>query len=109
MTLDTFQENRSDEAKLIIVSLSIQPVLSLAKHYNLEPNECAGKLVGYFKMLGADMVVDMTIADDFALIECQREFIQRYTNKDSFFPMLASSCPGKKNINRKNLLNIIPN
>lgn len=46
------------------------------------------------------MVVDMTIADDFAILETQREFIRRYraTETDgvqNVLPMLASSCPGR--------------
>lgn len=84
---------------MIVVSVSIQPILSLAVNYNLKPNECAAKLAGYFKHLGADIVVDMTIADDFALIEAQKEFIRRYRSKENdgvanVLPMLASSCPG---------------
>lgn len=82
-----------------MVSVSIQPILSLAVNYNLKPNECAAKLAGYFKRLGADMVVDMTVADDFALLEAQREFIRRFRSKENdgianVLPMLASSCPG---------------
>lgn len=88
-----------DEAKLIIVSVSIQPILSLAIKYDLHPNECAAKLSGYLKQLGADMVVDMSIADDFSLLENQREFIKRFRDAEScgkknVLPMLASSCPG---------------
>lgn len=56
--------------------------------------------MGYFKRLGADMVIDMNVANDFALLESQREFIKRYraTENDGIknvLPMLASSCPGK--------------
>ncbi|CAH1170504.1 unnamed protein product [Phaedon cochleariae] len=104
--LRVFEENQKiksnggyQEAKLIVVSLSIQPVLSLAIRYNLSPNDCAAKLATYFKQIGVDMVVDMTIADDFALLEAQREFIRRYRATESdgiknVLPMLASSCPG---------------
>ncbi|KAJ8933935.1 hypothetical protein NQ314_013691 [Rhamnusium bicolor] len=92
-------QGKLQEAKLIIVSVSIQPILSLAIRYNLLPNDCAAKLVQYFKKLGADMVIDMTVADDFALLESQREFIRRYRATESdgirnVLPMLASSCPG---------------
>lgn len=51
-------------------------------------------------MLGADLVLDMTVADDFALLESQREFVERYraaeeaANTSKSLPMLASSCPG---------------
>jgi len=53
-------------------------------------------------MLGADLVLDMMVADDFALLESQQEFIERYRaaeeggNKNKSLPMLASSCPGMR-------------
>jgi iron only hydrogenase large subunit-like protein len=53
-------------------------------------------------MLGADLVLDMMVADDFALLESQREFVERYRaaaeggNKSKSLPMLASSCPGMR-------------
>ncbi|KAL1494828.1 hypothetical protein ABEB36_010356 [Hypothenemus hampei] len=92
-------ENKIDQLMFIVVSVSIQPILSLAFKYNMTPNDCAAKLATYFKMLGADMVLDMTIAEDFCLIEAQREFIRRFTTENcdgasNNLPMLASSCPG---------------
>jgi iron only hydrogenase large subunit-like protein len=57
---------------------------------------------GYFRLLGADLVLDMTVADDFALLESQREFVERYraaeeaANTSKSLPMLASSCPGTR-------------
>lgn len=100
--LRVFKENKQlseESAKLIIVSISIQPVISLATLYNLTVNDCAGKLITYFRNLGAHLVVDMAIAEDFALLENQREFIHRFraTQSDGIknsLPMLASSCPG---------------
>ncbi|KAK7790273.1 hypothetical protein R5R35_012639 [Gryllus longicercus] len=100
-----FQETKSlheagqgDQAKLIIVSLSVQPILSLASYYQLPVDEAAQRLTGYFKQLGANMVVNMNIADDFALLENQVEFIERFRaaeNKENGkLPMLTSSCPG---------------
>ncbi|XP_060527568.1 probable cytosolic Fe-S cluster assembly factor AGAP009023 isoform X2 [Cylas formicarius] len=104
--LRVFAENRKlklegklDDVKIIVVSISMQPLLSLSVKYNLLPNQCAAKLITYFKELGADIVVDMAIADDFALLEAQKEFIKRYRATESdgekyLLPMLASSCPG---------------
>lgn len=56
---------------------------------------------GYFKSLGADLVLDMTIAEDLSLLEAQQEFLQRYQDQQNDptsknLPMLASSCPGTK-------------
>ncbi|CAH1961727.1 unnamed protein product [Acanthoscelides obtectus] len=102
--LKVFEENQTlkangniEQAKWIVVSLSVQPVLSLAAHFQLSPDECFSKLTGYLQKLGADAVVDMTVAEDFALLEAQREFVQRYrlnAQKQNVLPMLASSCPG---------------
>nr|CAD7407694.1 unnamed protein product [Timema cristinae] len=92
------QANQSGLAKLLVVSLSIQPVLSLAERYDLTVDEALQKLSGYFKKLGADLVLDMNIADDLSLLENQREFIERYRaaqeREGKHLPMLASSCPG---------------
>ncbi|KYN07468.1 PREDICTED: probable cytosolic Fe-S cluster assembly factor CPIJ010948 [Cyphomyrmex costatus] len=94
-----FQQNAgSTDSKYIIVSLSVQPVLSLAQHYELTPEQALHKLAGFFYKLGADAVLDMTVADDFVLLEAAKEFVERYkTSKEgmkSQLPMLSSSCPG---------------
>uniref|UniRef100_A0A336LLA2 CSON009993 protein n=1 Tax=Culicoides sonorensis TaxID=179676 RepID=A0A336LLA2_CULSO len=87
-----------EKVKLIVFTISQQPVLSLAKRYGLDVETCASKLSGYFKSLGADLVLGTKIADDLALIEARNEFLDRFNaesieNKKNL-PMLASSCPG---------------
>lgn len=88
----------STNLKYIVVSLSVQPVLSLAQHYELTPEQTLCKLAGFFYKLGADAVLDMTVADDFVLLEAAKEFVERYkANKEDIknqLPMLSSSCPG---------------
>ncbi|XP_034192968.2 putative cytosolic Fe-S cluster assembly factor CPIJ010948 isoform X1 [Osmia lignaria lignaria] len=87
-----------DGTKFIVVSLSVQAVLSVAKRYGLNSEETLNKLVGYFYELGADSVLDMTVADDFALLESAKEFVERYKvakgGAANQLPMLSSSCPG---------------
>ncbi|KMQ91805.1 putative cytosolic fe-s cluster assembly factor, partial [Lasius niger] len=94
----TQQNMGSTDLKYIVVSLSVQPVLSLAQRYELTPEQTLRKLAGFFYKLGADAVLDMTVADDFALLEAAKEFVERYrANKESIknqLPMLSSSCPG---------------
>lgn len=56
--------------------------------------------LGFLKKMGADMIVNMQIAEDFALLESQKEFVERFKSHldnptDKSLPMLASSCPGK--------------
>ena len=76
----------------------MQAVLSIAERYNLSPEQGLSKLAGYFYGLGADTVLDMTVADDFALLESAKEFVERYkvaeTGSKNQLPMLSSSCPG---------------
>ncbi|XP_023949734.2 probable cytosolic Fe-S cluster assembly factor GI11683 [Bicyclus anynana] len=83
------------DVSLVVISLSPQPTLSIAARYKMEPEEATRKLVGYFKSLGADLVLDMTVAEDISLLEAQQEFLQRYRDQQNeHLPMLASSCPG---------------
>ncbi|KAJ0180273.1 hypothetical protein K1T71_003677 [Dendrolimus kikuchii] len=89
----------TNDVSLIVISVSPQPTLSLAARYKLSSQEATRKLVGYFKSLGADLVLDMTVAEDLSLLEAQEEFLQRYQNQQNdpsgtHLPMLASSCPG---------------
>lgn len=103
--LRVFQANRllresgkEDESKLIVVSVAVQPVLSLAVRYNLEPQDTFLRLSGYLKSLGADVVLDMTLSEDLSLLEMESEFIERFRSKidgdKTSLPMFTSSCPG---------------
>lgn len=82
----------------IVVSLSVQAVLSVTERYAVTPEQALRKLAGYFYKLGADAVLDMTAADDFALLESAKEFVERYKaakgGAKNQLPMLSSSCPG---------------
>ncbi|KAJ6648935.1 putative cytosolic Fe-S cluster assembly factor [Pseudolycoriella hygida] len=96
---DHKQSGKLDQIKTVVFTLCQQSCLSLAKRYQLDVEECARRLTGYFKKIGADYVLNTKIADDLALIEARNEFVERYrsetldmTNKN--LPMLASSCPG---------------
>ncbi|XP_035911220.1 probable cytosolic Fe-S cluster assembly factor AGAP009023 [Anopheles stephensi] len=86
--------NQRDEIKFVVFTVSQQPILSLARKYNLPPEDTFEHIAGYFKKLGADMVIDTKIADDLALIESRNEFVERYNTNRKTLPMLASSCPG---------------
>ncbi|EFN75214.1 probable cytosolic Fe-S cluster assembly factor AGAP009023 [Harpegnathos saltator] len=92
------QNIENTDSKYIVVSLSVQPILSLAQRYELTPEQALRRLAGFFYQLGADSVLDMTMADDFALLEAAKEFIERYkASKEGAknqLPMLSSSCPG---------------
>ncbi|XKL68470.1 hypothetical protein PGB90_003961 [Kerria lacca] len=85
-------------SKFVVLSISIEPILSLAERFNLSPQETIFKISGYFKEKGVHAVHTTTIAEEFALLETTSEFIYRYTNKKNGFrsslPMLASACPG---------------
>ena len=62
------------------MSLQIQPIVSLAHKLNLNVEEAVMKLVTYFKNMGADFVYDLKLAEDIALLEHQREFLEAHRN-----------------------------
>lgn len=82
-----------DLVKTVVFSVSQQAALSLAQRYELEPEQCCKLVSGYFKSLGADLVLNTKVADDLALLESRNEFVERYRNAEAM-PMLSSSCPG---------------
>jgi len=81
------------QIKKIVVSLQIQPIISLAQKFNLSVESTVLKLVKYFKNLGADFVYDLKLAEDMALIEHQRELFEAY-NSGRKKPLISSACPG---------------
>lgn len=91
-----------DEIKTIVFTVSQQSMLSLAyKYAGIDIEELAQRLTGYFKRLGADLVLNTKIADDLSLIESRNEFLERYKTsieniaaKSNTLPMLSSTCPG---------------
>lgn len=92
-------ENPLSETKpFIVFSLAIQPILSLSADYKLDPNVLVKKLSTFLKNLGADMVLDMKLAEDISIIEQQNEFISRYKERKEGGkhpgPVLTSACPG---------------
>lgn len=82
-----------ESVKTVVFTVSQQAALSLAQKYELEPERACKLICGYFKSLGADLVVSTKIADDLALLESRNEFVERFRNSDTM-PMLSSSCPG---------------
>uniref|UniRef100_A0A146M033 Putative cytosolic Fe-S cluster assembly factor AAEL012261 n=1 Tax=Lygus hesperus TaxID=30085 RepID=A0A146M033_LYGHE len=111
--LRVFRNKEAENKQLVVVSLSLQPILSLAEALKLPPEICLDKLCGLLKRLGADMVVDMGIAEDLALIEEYKEFSSRYQkflNGDkNALPMLASTCPGWVCYAEKTKGHLLPN
>ncbi|CAH1402420.1 unnamed protein product [Nezara viridula] len=91
--------NKKEEGyELVVMSLSLQALLSMSSHSNLKPDDCLRKFTGFVKRLGVDLVLDMGLAEDLALVEESKEFNDRYLRaKDgdkTALPMLASTCPG---------------
>lgn len=91
--------NKKEEGfSLVVASLSIQPILSLASLFDLPPVDFLRKLTGLLKRLGVDYVLEMGLAEDIALVEEEKEFserVNRFKEGDkTALPMLASTCPG---------------
>jgi len=91
----TFLSKIANEGKIkkIIVSLQIQPIVSIAQKFNLSVDATVLKLVKYFKNLGADFVYDLKVAEDMALIEHQRELFEAISSEKKK-PLISSACPG---------------
>lgn len=94
------QAERFDDIRTIVCTVSQQSIISLAHKYNINAEEAAQHLSGYFKALGVDYVLHTKISDDLALIESRNEFVERFKSENidraasPNLPMLASSCPG---------------
>lgn len=92
-----------DLIKTIVFTISQQSILSLAyKYTGTSVEDVAKHLAGYFKRLGADIVLNTKVADDLSLLECRQEFVERYKsivlNGETIvaqkLPQLSSTCPG---------------
>jgi len=79
--------------KTVVVSVSPQSRAALAKDFNLSALQTAKKLTTFFKSLGVKYILDTSSSLDFALLEAQREFVERYKAQQSL-PLLSSECPG---------------
>ncbi|KAJ3156097.1 hypothetical protein HDU86_004065 [Geranomyces michiganensis] len=104
------QEARTEDVRVVVVSVSPQSRASMAAKYNLSPLDVWKRLLWFFKtFLGVHYVFDTAFSRDFALIESAKEFVRRYrahhaqTQPDAaagqsgvrpVLPMLASACPG---------------
>ncbi|KAJ3167220.1 hypothetical protein HDU87_001731 [Geranomyces variabilis] len=108
------QQGRTQDVRVVVVSVSPQSRASIAAKYDLSPLDVWKRLLWFYKtFLGAHHVFDTAFSRDFALIESAKEFVRRYrehhhaqTQPDSatttgqetaarpVLPMLASACPG---------------
>lgn len=82
----------------MVVTISHQPILSFAAKFKLSPLEARSKLSGLFRQLGASYVHDLTLATEMSLLECGRDFVERFragSSNKKILPVIASSCPGK--------------
>lgn len=85
----------------IVISLQLQPIVSLAEKFDLSVDEMAKKLSAFFRSQGADFVFDLKAAEDISVLEQQKEFVQRFrecvddkTIRNKRLPILTSACPG---------------
>jgi len=94
------QLRTNDEERMydqLVISISLQPILSFATKYQLSPQEARAKLSGLFRQLGASLVYDIEFATHISLLECCRDFVSRFREKQvnkQAVPVLASACPG---------------
>jgi len=92
-------ESDPGNAPIIVFSVAMQSILSLAAKFEMAPQLTMEKLGGFLKQLGADFVFDMKTAEDISILEQQKEFIDKFNNRTQTSskhpgPILTSSCPG---------------
>eukprot|EP00124_Ichthyophonus_hoferi_P004517 Ihof_evm2s508 gene=Ihof_evmTU2s508 len=94
------EAGEASKKKVVVVSVSPQSRASIAAKYGLTSKEVAHRLTQFFKNLGVTYVLDTTFSRNISLLECQREFIDRYKRRQNGgdpqlpLPMLTSACPG---------------
>ena len=88
------EDNKSHD--FLVVSIALQPILSFASKYEISPDSARGKLVALFKKLGANFVYDIEFATEISLLECGKEFVSRFRERNlkKSVPVLAAACPG---------------
>jgi len=95
---ELLSSGKEDEAPFIVFSLALQPLLSIAHKIGLSVQDTTEKLVTFLKRLGADLVFDMKLAEDWSILELQREYTQRSiiddNGKSKQKTVLSSLCPG---------------
>eukprot|EP00092_Neocalanus_flemingeri_P012616 GFUD01013597.1.p1 GENE.GFUD01013597.1~~GFUD01013597.1.p1 ORF type:complete len:482 (+),score=176.67 GFUD01013597.1:38-1483(+) len=96
---EAIKEGRTEDAPFIVFSLGLQPLLSLGEKTGQSVQDTAERLAGFLKELGADLVMGMKLAEDWSILEQQRELLDRYRNrvegaKPGTQTVLSSSCPG---------------
>ncbi|KAH7648089.1 Fe-hydrogenase [Cryptosporidium bovis] len=87
------------QKKLTVVSLSNQSCVSIATHYDCDLFTVQRKLSGLFKSMGANLVINLSIAEYISLLEAREEFIFRLNkqsmgDENKIFPLIISHCPG---------------
>ncbi|MGH0142528.1 UNVERIFIED_CONTAM: hypothetical protein FKN15_055417 [Acipenser sinensis] len=83
--------------KVLVASLSPQSLPYFAVKLNLNIPEATKKLCSFLKSLGFHHVFDATLASDFSILESQKEFVERYRQRNQdqqALPMFTSACPG---------------
>jgi len=85
-------------APFIVFTLALQPIISLSVKHKLSPQELSEKLCTFLKSLGADLVLDLKVAEDISVLQQQQEFINKLNQRQQSGkhpgPILTSSCPG---------------
>ena len=69
---------------------------------DLSVQSTADKLSRFLRSLGADLVLDLKVAEDWSILELQREVLERWRNREQAGPnprtkshtVLSSLCPG---------------
>lgn len=83
-----------------VVTLSPQTVASFSAKYSIDPQETFIRIERFLKSIGVTEVFDSSFGRDFSLLECAKDFVERYKKMkkasagEKYLPLFTSSCPG---------------
>lgn len=79
---------------VVVLSLSLQSLASIAVRYNMSIEEAAERLASFFHDLGVDYVLDIAVARHICLVESARELAEQRKRPQGAKTLLSSFCPG---------------
>ncbi|XP_075678277.1 putative cytosolic Fe-S cluster assembly factor AAEL012261 [Dermatophagoides pteronyssinus] len=94
--IDILDEKQKNNNLIIVMTLSLQALASLAAKYNLDSIQSAAERISYlFHSLGVDYIFDIALARHICLQESWQELSKQYnSDTNSKQPLLSSTCPG---------------
>jgi NADH-quinone oxidoreductase subunit G len=101
---------KNKKGRIAVCQIAPAVRINMAEDLGVEVGTIStGKIVTALKMLGFDYIFDINFSADMTIVEEATEFVKRYKDPDSVFPMFTSCCPAWINYVEKSRPDLIPN